>query len=155
MSEIWKSVTLKEFSEVYEVSSLGRVKNVVTGKILKPKVSPIGYERVTLCNKGYQKCISIHRLVALAFIPNTENKPTVNHILSGQRTLNKTNTGLGRQGRLHIPIGRTEVLTTKVFQKTMTTQDRTCATGRRQLRIKTARWSVYSLRKRRRLRRVA
>lgn len=79
MSEIWKSVTLKEFSKVYEVSSLGRVRNIVTGRILKPKVSRVGYERVTLCNKGYKKNISIHRLVALAFIPNTENKPTVNH----------------------------------------------------------------------------
>ncbi|QXE92428.1 NUMOD4 motif-containing HNH endonuclease [Geomonas subterranea] len=38
-----------------------------------------GYLRVVLCKDGQTKLWYIHRLVALAFIPNPENKPMVNH----------------------------------------------------------------------------
>lgn len=35
---------------------------------------------ISLCNNGYEKIYPIHRLVALTYIPNLENKPTVDHI---------------------------------------------------------------------------
>ena len=38
-----------------------------------------GYDRITLCKDGKEKSILIHRLVALAFIPNPDNLPEVNH----------------------------------------------------------------------------
>lgn len=63
----------------YEVSDIGEVRNIKTGRRLAPKRSKTGYLRVTLCNDGFQKTMGIHRLVAIAFIPNPENKPTVNH----------------------------------------------------------------------------
>jgi len=50
------------------------------GKQLKPKIDKYGYKIITLSNKGVRKCFSIHRLVAMAFIPNPLRKPTVNHI---------------------------------------------------------------------------
>lgn len=49
--------------------------------VLKSFVSPTGYERVQV-GIGYrkQKKYSVHRLVALTFIPNPENKKQINHI---------------------------------------------------------------------------
>lgn len=45
-----------------------------------------GYERVGLCKNGKQSLIFVHRLVAMAFIPNPDNLPWVNH-----KDENKTN----------------------------------------------------------------
>lgn len=87
--EIWKTV---EGFENYQVSNLGRVKSLekyylmrnkhpllLAEKILKLSKSN-KYLSIGFCINGKQKRISIHRLVALAFIPNLENKPMVNHI---------------------------------------------------------------------------
>lgn len=73
---MWKKII--DFPN-YEVSDTGEVRNVKTGRCLEPKKSRCGYLRVTLCNNGFQKTIGIHRLVAIAFIPNPEGKQTVNH----------------------------------------------------------------------------
>ena len=77
--EVWKNVTIPNYKELYFVSNLGRVYSIRTGKVLKPKLSRVGYYRVSLANKGCVKVVPIHRLVALAFLSNPENKPTVNH----------------------------------------------------------------------------
>lgn len=47
---------------------------------LKPLVDSKGYHYIDLKKDGERRCPKIHRLVALAFIPNPENKPQVNHI---------------------------------------------------------------------------
>lgn len=47
-----------------------------------------GYARLPLHNHGKCKRFSVHRLVAIAFIPNLENKPQVNHI-NGIKTDNR------------------------------------------------------------------
>jgi hypothetical protein len=63
----------------YKVSNLGNVKNVKTGKILKPNVSK-GYLNVNICKDGKFKIYGTHRLIALTFIDNPEDKPCVDHI---------------------------------------------------------------------------
>ena len=73
--EEWKSII--EFPN-YEVSSLGNVKNIKTGKVLKNCVKS-GYYHISLTNENYRKSLLVHRLVALAFIENPENKLEVNH----------------------------------------------------------------------------
>ena len=73
--EEWKSI--EEFPN-YEISSLGNVKNIITGKVLKNSVKG-GYCHVSLTNENYKKTLLVHRLVALAFIENPENKLEVNH----------------------------------------------------------------------------
>lgn len=89
MKEIWKSV--EGFEGLYEVSNLGRVRSldrevrnrggiaVKRGKILSPKNVNTNYKAVNLWkkNKGYMRLV--HRLVAIAFLPNPENLPQVNH----------------------------------------------------------------------------
>jgi len=75
--EIWKSIT--EYPN-YEISNLGRVKNIINNNILKPCLSSSGYFRCTLVKNKINKTFLIHRLVAITFITNLENKPTVNHI---------------------------------------------------------------------------
>ena len=74
-----------DFEGSYEVSDAGEVRSVNylhTGKkkVLKPGVRKNGYLYVNLCKNGVVKKYTIHRLVALAFIPNPLNLPQVNHL---------------------------------------------------------------------------
>ena len=78
--KIWKNVTIPEYKDLYLVSNEGDVYSVKGNKCLKPILTRAGYYRVHLANNGNIKTIPVHRLVALAFIDNIENKPTVNHI---------------------------------------------------------------------------
>jgi hypothetical protein len=63
----------------YSVSNFGNVKNNVNNKIMKLNLKG-GYYNVSLTNSECRTNFKAHRLVALAFIENTENKPEVNHI---------------------------------------------------------------------------
>ena len=60
----------------YEVSNLGKVRNIKTNRLLTPYDDGKGYLRVKIDGK----CLRLHILVAVSFLPNTDNKPTVNHI---------------------------------------------------------------------------
>lgn len=86
--EIWKPVV--GFEEKYAVSSLGRVKNIVTGKLLKPYYNDhLRYEKVKLY-KGekaeIRKIKFIHRLVASAFLGDmSTHGMQVNHIDGNRR----------------------------------------------------------------------
>lgn len=81
MIEDW--VPIEGYNGLYEVSDQGRVRSLprhtTKGKILSPSTDKKGYMRVSLCREGIVKVYLLSRLVALAFIPNMENKPTVNH----------------------------------------------------------------------------
>ena len=80
MKENWKSLKgIVKCGDTYEVSDLGNVRNVKTKRILKSQKSSKGYLRVKLSLNMDAKTYQIHRLVALAFIPNIEGKPQVNH----------------------------------------------------------------------------
>lgn len=82
VNEIWKPVPIKGFEEFYFVSSLGRVKSLRTNRILKGCVNKNGYRVYGLTSEeGEDKVFYAHRLVAMAFLPNPENKPEVDHII--------------------------------------------------------------------------
>ena len=80
--------------EGYSVDTEGNVWSSLYGKEkeikkLKPMKNSVGYYQVYLPQKcGKYKWFRIHRLVAIAFIPNVENKPSVDHI-NGDKTDNR------------------------------------------------------------------
>ena len=87
MKEIWKDVI--GYEGLYQVSNLGRVKSLDRfcidgrkryGQIMKQVITNGGYFAVGLRKGKGQKRYLVHRLVAEAFIPNTDNKPCVDHI---------------------------------------------------------------------------
>lgn len=76
--------------EKYEVSNLGNVRNVRTQRLLNLCISN-GYYQVNLHGDKITKPIRVHRLVALAFIDNPDNKKFVDHIDSNKLNNNVTN----------------------------------------------------------------
>lgn len=87
--EIWKDIV--GFEGIYKISNTGRVVSLPKTKIecgrksgneLKEKIGRAGYIYVALRKDKKQNNYLIHRLIAKAFIPNTNNKPCINHINS-------------------------------------------------------------------------
>lgn len=87
MEEVWKDIP--GFEGYYQVSNLGKVRSLdrvksdgirMKGRIRKTHLDSCGYELVQLRADNRIKHYSVHRLVALAFIPNPNNLPQVNHI---------------------------------------------------------------------------
>lgn len=89
--EEWRPV--KGYEGLYDVSTIGRVKRLariaprettgdmrVSEKMLALPKTPKGYLRVSLMNGGVAKNHLVHRLVALSFLDNVDDKPEVNHI---------------------------------------------------------------------------
>lgn len=89
----WKPVV--GYEGLYEVSESGLVKSlerekfcghegskpqITKEKILKERICKMGYPVVSLSKDSKAKSVRVHRILALAFIPNPENKPCVNHI---------------------------------------------------------------------------
>ena len=86
--ETWTNI---QNYEGYQISNLGRVKSLkrkkwngfafqdVQEKILSIKSQMNGYLQVNLCQNGICKSHSLHRLVAIHFIPNPDNLPNVGH----------------------------------------------------------------------------
>lgn len=73
-----KWVKIKE--SVYEVSNLGRIRNIKTQRIVKQHLTTKKYLAVALYINGKRERWSVHRLVAIYFLDNPENKPQVDHI---------------------------------------------------------------------------
>ena len=71
-------IIIKNFPN-YSIDKKGKVMNIITKKEKKPSIYKVGYYYLTLYNKGKIRTVALHRLLAETFIPNIENKRTVNH----------------------------------------------------------------------------
>ena len=74
------------YEGLYSVTSCGKVWSYRRKKFLTPGVNNKGYLYVNLCRNGKYTSYTIHRLVAMAYLPNPENLPEINH-----KDENKTN----------------------------------------------------------------
>lgn len=85
----WRDI--KGYEGLYQVSDTGEVRSVdrvstgkrnrmLKGRVLSKTKTSTGYWKVELCKDGKATSSKVHRLVALAFIDNPENKPSINHI---------------------------------------------------------------------------
>lgn len=118
MVEVWKDI--KDFEGLYQVSNLGRVRSLdrtvyqinprsgnyftfnYKGKILK-QMNMSGYLVVSLSKDNIKNKYKIHRLVALSFLSNPENKREVNHIDGDKFNNNLSNLewATSRENQIH------------------------------------------------------
>jgi hypothetical protein len=75
-NEIWKKNPL--LPDHYEISNLGRVRYFKENLFYQKPINrnKFGYSQINIDKKGFL----VHRLVAISFIPNPDNKPVVHHI---------------------------------------------------------------------------
>lgn len=99
MEEIWKDVV--GYEGLYQVSNMGRVKAIKTiinprdlrygeskNRMCKPTLQKTGYYSTLFYRNGKSTRLSIHRIVAEAFIPKEEGKKFIDHI-NGIKTDNR------------------------------------------------------------------
>lgn len=75
--EIWR--TISDYPD-YEVSNFGAVRRVHDGRIVKQCLDSKGYPSANFRKNGHYTLKVIHRFVAMAFLPNPDNKPCVDHV---------------------------------------------------------------------------
>lgn len=96
MKETWKQIPGLE--GLYEASSFGRIRSLdrlsisktgtaryISGKIISEQWTNRRYADLSIANNGSVKIMKVHRLVALAFIPNKNGFSEVNHIDGNRR----------------------------------------------------------------------
>lgn len=82
-----KPIFIKGEETNYTIDRYGRVYSGFSKSYLKPFLNPNGYCLVDIRHKGLSYTRQVHRLVAIAFIPNPDKLPTVNH-KNGNKTDN-------------------------------------------------------------------
>jgi hypothetical protein len=84
MQEIWKGVIYQniDYSEFYEVSNSGKLRNAKTKREIKMSISKTEYFVYygSLGSRKKRKNFRLHRCIAEAFIPKIEGKEHINHI---------------------------------------------------------------------------
>ncbi len=102
MKEVWRDIA--GYEGLYQVSNLGRVRSLdrdiewhdgsthhIKGRILKQCLDKAGYHVVGFNKKHILKTHRVHRLVAMAFLPNPDNLPQVDHISGCKEDNSKDN----------------------------------------------------------------
>ena len=141
MEEVWKEIP--DFPD-YKISTLGNIMSKKWGDWLQLKINPdrFGYLRISIYNKNnVRKTCKIHRLVAIAFIPNPDNLPTVDHIdidntnnnLSNLRWATRHDQNMNTTRTRHDitetdPVERDRICSIQSRQRTLTSKKYYCET---------------------------
>ena len=92
MEEKWKEIEgyskylISDYGRIWSKTRVvntanGKTKTIRKGMFRKPRINMHGYETCNLISDdGHDKHLKVHRLVAMAFIPNPEKLRTVNHL---------------------------------------------------------------------------
>lgn len=75
-NEVWRKV---DGSNRHEVSNYGRVRKSTTKRLIRPGLNTYGYPHFSFKCGDKMKCLTVHRAVAIAFLPNDDNNKQVNH----------------------------------------------------------------------------
>lgn len=100
--EKWKFI--KEYEGLYKISNYGRIWSVrrkvphhrwgyqlIHDKILKVGSSPNGYAIARFSKNGQQRYYTVHRIVAINFLPNAQQSPQINHKDTNKKNNRATN----------------------------------------------------------------
>lgn len=79
-TETWKTIIYQDKELNYEISNLGKIRHTIKKNILKTRIKKAYEYGDIYISPNQSKSMAVHRLVAIAFIPNPGNLPIVNHI---------------------------------------------------------------------------
>lgn len=74
---MWKDI--RGFEGIYSIDEYGNIKNNKSNKLIKPYLSNKGYKLIDLYKNKKKYKFSVHKLVAINFVPNPNNYPIVLH----------------------------------------------------------------------------
>ena len=80
---------LKDYEKLYKINKNGEIWSCYWEKYMIPTLHNTGYYVIEIAKDGIPKQTTIHRLLAIQYIPNPNNLPMVDHI-----DRNKTNNSL-------------------------------------------------------------
>lgn len=102
MKECWRDIT--DYEGMYQISNSGNVRGLdrtivtrlgvkqkIKGMVMKQALNHKGYPIIYLSAKNKCKTMSVHRIVAKAFIDNSNKYPEVNHIDGNKENNNVEN----------------------------------------------------------------
>jgi len=75
---VWNEIPIEDLKHPYQVSRCGKVRNARSGRLIV-SWDKRGYRVTKLMTESGRKSFFVHQLVAITYIPNPRNKPSVNH----------------------------------------------------------------------------
>ena len=144
MKEKWKNIS--GFSN-YQVSNLGNIKSKKTDHILKQQLNEKKYCVITLFDDNRKKrTLRVHRLVANAFIENSNNLPQINHKDGNKQNnyinnLEWCNNSYNQKEAYRIGLKKTKPIIQLELNNKVIKEYKNCADASKQLNLKAS--SIY------------
>lgn len=96
------------YEGLYAATQEGHIWSYYSNKFLTETINETGYLKVTLFKNLNKKCFYVHKLIALTFVPNFDNKETVDHIDKNKLNNHYTNLRWATRSEQNINKDRSE-----------------------------------------------